>query len=182
MKDKTCTITKLGICNKYKEVTTTFSKDDRNPGLNFKLKNKKSRSIPENYCWYPNRRAQLFAIPETKIMELTKVLGNLFSAALTSPREDSEQLLSINFKLRNKLTLADKSKVEWTLIGRTNVNEREFISLKYGLLKTGMSPLTIQTDSSKPSWIKTTMCQVTTTGKTWSYQEGGKHINVWDSL
>lgn len=41
MKDKTCTITKLGICNKYKEVTTTFSKDDRIPGLNFKLKNKK---------------------------------------------------------------------------------------------------------------------------------------------
>ena len=22
------------------------------------------------------------------------------------------------------------------------------------------------------------MCQVTTTGKTWSYQEGGKHTNV----
>ena len=47
-------------------------------------------------------------------------------------------------------------------------------------LKIGKPQLIIQTDASKTGWRA--VCLETTTGKTWSYQERTKHINVLEFI
>ena len=47
-------------------------------------------------------------------------------------------------------------------------------------LKIGIPQLMIQTDASKTGWEE--VCQGTTTGGTWSYQERTKHINILELI
>ena len=58
--------------------------------------------------------------------------------------------------------------------------EGEFTSSEQQTTEIGMPQLIIQTDASKTDWGA--VCQRTTMGETWSYQERTKHSNVLEFI
>ena len=137
----------------------------------------------ENVLDIQNKCMLLIASPKTTIMGLTKLLGKLsFTTQAVLPgriqckylqQQQVQAVIETNsYQTKIKLSQHLLAQLKWW---------KENLLFQNGKpLKIAIPQFIIQTYASKKGWGA--VCQGTTTGGTWSYQERTKHINLLELI